>query len=205
MKKPKAIIYDNDGMVTHGGRFSEKYAQDFGVDPAVMAPFFGEPLKKCQTGAADLRDELQKVMGAWRWKGTVDELMQYWFAIGDVPYEDILASVVALRGQGLIACLATNNEKYRTEYLVSKLSYDTVFDCIFSSAELGAYKQSAEGAEKIFQILKERYGITDKGEVLYWDDREGNVASLGAMGFNAELYRDYDSFKSVLEGYGFRL
>lgn len=205
MKKPKAILYDNDGMVTHGGRFSEEYTKEFGVDMVALTPFLEGSLKKCQIGAADLKEELAKVLDAWKWKGTVDELLQYWFTIGDTPHEDVYASVTKLKQQGLVVCLATNNEKYRLQYLVSKLAYDKVFDEIFSSVELGAYKQSTEGAEKIFQTLKEKYGILDKEEILYWDDREKNVESLNNMGFNAQLYHRYDSFKTVMKKYGFQL
>ena len=178
MKKPRAVIYDNDGMITHGGRFSEQYAKEFGVDPAVIAPFFEGPFKNCLMGKTDLKEELKKVLETWKWKGSVDELAQYWFSIGDSVHDDMYASILKLRAQGLIVCLATNQEKYRTKYLVNKLSYDKIFDEIFSSADLGAYKHSPDGLEKIFQVLKEKYAISDKGEILYWDDREDHVENL---------------------------
>src|SRR3989344_4656191 len=118
MKKPKVIIYDNDGMITRGGRFSDRYSKEFGVDPAVMAPFFEGPFKKCLTGKADLKEELKQVLVVWKWKGTVEELMQYWFAVGDVLNEDVYTSITKLKKQELIVCLATNQEKYRAQYLV---------------------------------------------------------------------------------------
>lgn len=205
MKKPKAILYDNDGMVARGGRFSEEYTKEFGVDTAVLTPFFEGPFKKCLIGEADLKEELAKVLDVWKWKGTVDELLQYWFSVGDTPHEEVYVSVVKFKEQGLVVCLATNNEKYRVQYLIKKLSYDTIFDHIFSSADLGAYKQSFEGAEKIYQTLKEKCGILDKEEILYWDDREKNVQNLNNMGFNAQLYHEYDSFRAVMSEYGFQL
>lgn len=205
MKKPKAVLYDSDGMVTHGGRFSEQYAKEFGIDTAVFMPFFEGPLKECQVGTADLKEELAKVLDVWKWKGTVDELLQYWFAIGDSVHEDVYASISKLKEQGLAVCLATNNEKYRIQYLSKKLSYDRIFDHVFSSVELGSYKHSVEGAEKIFQILKEKYSILGKEEIMYWDDREKNVEFICAMGFNGQLYQDYNSFKTVMTEYGFQL
>ena len=205
MKKPKVIIYDNDGMVTHGGRFSDKYSRAYGVDPAIMSPFFEGPFKQCLTGRADLKEKLAKVLDIWNWNGTVDELMQYWFAVGDVLDSDMYESITKLREQGAIVCLATNQEKYRTQYLVNNHSYDKVFDEVFSSADLGAYKHSAKGLEKIYNSLKEKYGIADKAEIMYWDDREGNVASLNEVGFNGQQYRDYESFKAVLAECGYRI
>lgn len=205
MRKPKAIIYDNDGMVTHGGRFSDTYSRAYGVDSAVMTPFFEGPFKQCLTGKADLKEELTKVLDTWNWKGTVDELMQYWFAVGDALNADVYASITKLRGQGAVVCLATNQEKYRTQYLVNKHSYDKVFNEVFSSADLGAYKHSTKGLEKIYSILKEKYGIADKAEIMYWDDREGNVSNLNEVGFNGQQYRDYESFKVVIDAVGYKL
>ena len=204
MKKPKAIIYDNDGMITYGGRFSEQYSKEFGVAPATISPFFETAFKNCLLGKADLKEELTKVLETWRWRGTVDELIQYWFSIGDSVYNNVYDSILKLKEQGGVVCLATNQEKHRTKYLVNKLSYDKIFDEIFSSADLGVYKHSPEGLEKIFQVLKEKYAVLDKGEILYWDDREDHVESLIKLGFNGQLYRDYPSFKLVLSEYGYQ-
>lgn len=205
MKKPKAVIYDNDGMITHGVRFSDKYSKEFSVDITSMSPFFEGPFKKCLIGGADLKEELEKVLEVWKWKGTADELMQYWFATGEDLYEDVYASISKLRKQGLVVCLATNNERYRVQHLIKKLSYDKIFNQIFFSADLGVYKHSPEGLEKIFQSLREQYAISDKGEIMYWDDREDHVEILNAEGFNGQLYRDYPSFRSVLSDSGYQI
>ncbi|MEJ0054036.1 MAG: HAD family hydrolase [bacterium] len=205
MTKPKAVIYDNDGMLMHGGRFSEQYSREFGVDLAVMSRFFETSFKLCLIGKADLREELAKVLEDWEWKGTADELMRYWFSIGDTLYEDTHASVGKLKEQGVVVCLATNQEKYRLQYLTKKFSYDSLFDEIFSSSELGALKHSEEGLEKISRKLKEAHSIADRGEVMYWDDRESQIKNLGEGGFNAQLYTDYPAFRKTLEEYGLRL
>jgi len=116
-----------------------------------------------------------------------------------------IASVTKLKEQGLIVCLATNQEKYRMQYLINKFSYDKVFDEIFFSANLGAYKTSLEGLEKIVQTLKEKYGVSDKGEIMYWDDHEENVVDFNAIGFNGQHYKDFSTFKAVLSDYGYHV
>lgn len=192
-------------MVTHGGRFSEQYSKKYGVPLETISPFFEGPFKKCLVGKEDLKEELKKVLTEWEWKGTVDELMQYWFSIGDAVYEDVYASIAKLKEQGLLVCLATNQEKYRLQYLTNKFYYDKIFDKVFSSVELGAYKHSVEGLKKISKILEEEYGISNKEEIMYWDDREGNVENLNKIGFNGQHYLDYPSFEKVLTQYGFQL
>ena len=204
MPKPKAILYDFDGMLTHGPRFSDKYAAEFGLDPAIMAPFFDEPMKQCLLGKADLKEELTKVLEEWKWHGTVDELLEYWFAIGDIDQE-AFDSIGKLKAQNVVVCLATNQEKYRIGYVTKKYELDKVFDEIFCCANLHVFKHSAEGLEKIFQILKEKHNITEKGEIMYWDDRPGNVENLLKEGFNGQLYKNYAEFKEVLAESNLRL
>jgi len=206
MKKPKVIIYDNDGMILNGGRFSDQYAKEFGVDLATMTPFFDGPFKKCLVDKADLKEELAQVLEEWKWNGTVDELLQYWFAVGEATFsEDVYAAATQLKEQGMVVCLATNQEKYRMQHLIDTFSYGKAFDEIFFSANLGAYKTDASALEKIFKTLKEKYGIADKGAVTYWDDHEENVADFNAFGFNGQLYLGYPSFKVVLSDYGYRV
>ena len=199
----KAIIYDNDGMICHGTRFSDRYCAEFGLDVNVMSPFFDGPFKNCLVGKADLKEELSKVLEIWKWGGTVDEIIEYWFDSGDKLDNEIFPTISKLREQGLIVCLATNQEKYRTEYLVKKFGYDKVFNDIFSSAELGAYKNSEKGLQKTFDFLNDKYGIQDKGEIMYWDDREGNVEHINQFGMNGQHYKNYEDFRSVMEQVGY--
>ena len=53
--------------------------------------------------------------------------------------------------------------------------------------------------------LKEKRGIENKVEIMYWDDRPGNVANLITEGWGGQLYTDYAGFKEVLEASGFVL
>ncbi len=190
-------------MIIHGGRFSDEYSKKMNLDISVMTPFFTGPFKQCLVGKADLKEELEKVLGLWKWNGTVDELMQYWFSIGDKIYDDVYESIITLKNQGLVVCLATNQEKYRNEYLNKKLSYDSVFDHVFCSAELGYPKHSNEGLDTIFNILQEKYGIDTKEEIMYWDDRKENVENLNKMEFNGQQYTDFISFKTAMLSQGY--
>lgn len=204
MPKPKAILYDYDGMLARGERFSDKYSAEFGIDSVIMNPFFTGAFHECLLGKADLKEELAKVVEEWKWRGTIDELLVYWFATGELVPE-VFDSIEKLKEQGVVVCLATNQEKYRITYLTRKHNFDIVFDEIFCCANLNAFKHSDEGLEKIFQILKVKHGIQDKKEIMYWDDRPGNVENLINAGFNGQLYKDFPAFKQTLSEYGLSL
>jgi putative hydrolase of the HAD superfamily len=205
MKKPKVVIYDNDGMITDGARFSDTYSKEFNIPMELMDGFFDVHFKNCLHGKADLKEELRPFLEKWKWNGTVDELLDYWFRVGAEPNHDTYESISKLKEQGVVCCLATNQEKYRTQFLIQKMNYNELFDEIFSSADLCVFKTSEEGLGKIFNALKERYGDLEKDEILYWDDREGNVKHLNEFGFNGQKYKDYNSFKQTMNDYGFEV
>jgi FMN phosphatase YigB (HAD superfamily) len=205
MKKPKVIIYDNDGMIVAGTRFSEIYSKEFGVDIAVMTPFFTGKFKKCLTGEGDLKEELKTVLEDWKWNGTVEELMEYWFSSLADFNDEIIESIKSLKEQGAIVCLATNQEKYRTDYLIHNLGYDQMLDEVFSSAYLGANKVASDSLEKIEYMLNKTYGKIERDEIMFWDDRDENIESLSTSGINAQKYTTYESFKRVMQEAGYEL
>lgn len=198
----KVVIYDNDGMLTHSERFSDVYAAKMGLDSSVTGPFFEGPFKECLIGKADLKEELSKVLQTWKWTGTTDELLEFWFSCGDDLNDEMFDSVRKLREQGMVVCLATNNERYRTAYLVEKFTYEEIFDEVFTAYDLGAYKQSDEGLEKIAEILRTKHAIEDRAEVIFWDDREEHIENMNKHGFKGELYVNYENFKKTMSKYG---
>lgn len=199
----KAIIFDSDGMLTHGARFSDTYAKEHGISIDVMTPFFTGPFNNCLIGKADLKDELNKGwLEKWGWKGTVDDLIRYWFGTGNNLDSKVFETVVEVVGKGVPCVLATNQEKYRTEYLNKEFSYDQVFNKIFSSAYVGAKKPNVEFFEEILKYFKEISSDIKKEEIVFWDDDVENVSGAKEFGFNSIQYKDFNSYKSIMQKLG---
>lgn len=77
MKYP-VMLFDADGvMITSSRLFSEQLELDYGISVKKMQPFFTGVFKLCSVGQADLKQELDKVIGEWGWQGTVDELPEF--------------------------------------------------------------------------------------------------------------------------------
>ena len=94
----KAVIFDSDGMLTHGPRFSDTYAKEHGISIEEMTPFFTGPFRECLVGKADVKEELKKGwLKRWQWKGTADDLLGYWFSVGDTLDQEVFTMVGALR------------------------------------------------------------------------------------------------------------
>lgn len=197
----KAVIFDSDGMLSHGPRFSDTYANDTGIPVADMVPFFTGPFAECLIGKADLKEELVNGgwLQKWNWEGTVDAFLKYWFSVGDELDGTVFATIQALRDREILTILATNQEKYRTAYLSTRFGYDTAFDKVFSSAHTGYKKPSPEFFGEIVRYLQERDPSITKEDILFWDDDSENIEGARAFGIRSEQFTDTKSYIEKME------
>lgn len=188
-----AIIFDADGVLVNGDKFSAALARDFDVDHAKEKEFFTGKFQDCLVGKADLKESITPYLEPLGWKGTVDELLDYWFKTEHSLNEEIIAYIQKLRQSGMPVVLATNQEQYRTQYMLDHMGFKDAFDTIYSSAHLGLKKPAVE----FFARVVEDMGVP-KDEVLFWDDDQVNIDGANEYGIHAEFYTDYDSFLATM-------
>jgi putative hydrolase of the HAD superfamily len=194
-----AIIFDADGVLINGEAFSETLARDYDVDHDKEKEFFTTKFQDCLVGAADLKESIAPYLTAFGWPGTADEFLDYWFTSSHKLDEELIGYVQKLRAAGTRAVLATNQEKYRTQYMLERMGFAETFDKAYSSAHLGLKKPAVE----FFARVVEDMGAP-KDEVLFWDDDQRNIDGATEYGIHAEFYTDYASFRTVMrEKYGF--
>lgn len=186
----KAILFDVDGIIINREMyFSERYSRDFNVPLEKILPFYKNEFQKCLVGQADLKEELTKYLDDWEWNKPIEELLDYWFEHESTINKEVLSAVSDLRARGIKCYLATNNEKYRVDYLRQNLGLGQHFDGIFASCDLGAKKPS----EAFWQSISEKIGF-DNTEVEVLDDEPENVESANQYGFRSEIFSDIRSF-----------
>lgn len=190
----KVIVFDADGVLINGEIFSAQYSKDFEVPSEKMLPFFTGKFQECLVGKADLKDEVAKHLKDWKWNKSVDEFLDYWFKTEHKIDEEIITYIKYLKTKGIICCLGTNQEKYRTEYMLQQMGFNQIFDHIFSSAYVGHRKPQKEFFQHIVDTLACR-----KDEVVLWDDTQGHIQSAKEFGIHAELYTSYTDFKKNAE------
>lgn len=193
----KVMLFDVDGVIANGEPFSQHLARDYGITREVTTPFFKGRFMECLVGRADLKQELTDQLPQWGWQGTIEELMSYWFRCEHSMNETLLASVARLRQQGIRCYLATNQERYRTIYILEQMGCANLFEGIFSSAHIGYLKHEPAFFE---QALRQLDGVKTN-EILFWDDSPGNVATARAVGLQAELYQDFAHFEKQMQRY----
>mgnify|MGYP000084107324 CR=1 FL=1 len=190
------LLLDADGVVFPGGKyFSLRYSEDFGVPIEKIIPFFKNEFRECQLGTKDLKETLEKYLVDWQWKGSVDELLQYWFEDRSVPDVDIMKIVQCVQNKGAQCYLTTDQEEYRAGYLWKTLGLSNNFDGSFFSCHLGARKKDPLFWEKVLTSL----GNPDPSTVTFWDDEEENVATAKAAGIDAHFFTNFEDFKQSVQ------
>lgn len=193
--KYQVVLFDADGvLITSKFRFSDLLKSEYGIGFDVLQPFFSGPFKKCHKGEADLKEELVKVVDDWGWKGTVDELMEFWFTKGTEIDQEMLARVEKLKTDGVRCFMATDQEKYRGENLTRRLGDGHPFEKVFISSSIGVPKKDPE----FWEYVSREIGSIPKNEVLFIDDSIENIDAAKEFGFEGILFNSMDDLKRIV-------
>ena len=80
------------------------------------------------------------------------------------------------------------------------MNFSSIFDGVFSSAEIGFRKPNYEFYQYIYNMLKKQIKYLKKEEIVMWDDREKNIIAARKFGFKAEVYTKFSEFTKYLVG-----
>lgn len=189
----KIILLDMDGLVILKDKvFSVRISEKLRIPLEEVLPFFKNEFQSCLVGKADLKKEIAKYISTWGWKDSVEELLKFWFDGEKDINQEIINRTSQLRKDSYKIYLATNNEKYRVDFLWNGIGSKNHFDGIFSSADLGFKKPDEKFYLKVLDLLK-----TQAEGIIFWDDDEENVESAKKLGMDARFYSGIKDFKVV--------
>ena len=181
---PRIVLFDADGVI-------QKPAADWRPALEALAPdtdsvdrllediFAAEKL--CVTGEKYFGDALAPVLSRWEISRDVTEILDIWTRIE--VFEENLAIVQAGRDAGVTTGLATNQQDHRARHLIEGLGYNSRFDHLFISCQLGVAKPSAD----YFRVIADRLGIAAP-EMVFVDDHPANVDAARSVGVAAAVY-----------------
>jgi putative hydrolase of the HAD superfamily len=187
----KVVVLDVDGvLVVPEEPFSWRYARDNGLDRALFSPFFQGEFQDTLIGKADLRQLLQANLHLWQWNDSVDELMRLWFESENIPNTPIIAAVRGLKHHGVARYFATNQEKYRAEYIRTRVFDNDLFDGDYVSADIGLKKPDPQFFQHVLDDLQIKHPGIVARDILLVDDTLEHVKSAKSLGFDAAHYNE---------------
>jgi putative hydrolase of the HAD superfamily len=197
----KAILLDVDGVLVLGEPWSTKLAGTYGITQHMLAPFFSGPFQACLIGEADLKDELRPYLAQWGWQQSPTAFLDYWFRHEAAINTQLMHAVQHLRRCGIECYIATQQERYRTEYILRTMHFSHLFDGMFSSVDIGYMKNNPAFFETILHEL-DQYQAE---QILFWDDTPKNVATAQSVGIHAEIYHNFAAFVQQMQKYEFNV
>lgn len=191
----KIIFFDADGVTIFQREkfFSQRLSEDYGVPVELIIPLFKNEFYKCVLGEMDLKEVLKSYIDKWGWKGSIDELLKYWWEGENKPNIPVLKVIDKLRAQGIKCYLTTDQEKYRANYIMNGIGLEKHLDGAFFSCNLGVSKSKQEYWEKVLRALN----VENPNEVQYWDDEQENVDTAQEAGIEAHLYKNINDLKDI--------
>lgn len=191
----KAILFDADGVVIKKRErfFSERFAEKQGIAVAEVLPFFKNDMRQAFVNKADLKEVLPTYLQTWRWGGSVDEFLAYWFREESPIDPEVIGYIDELRRKGIKCYVATDRDKYWSQYLLEHLKFKAYFDGFFFSYDVGHEKDSREYFEEVLNRL-----ALKPEEVMYWDDDQKNVDVAKSLGIDAHFWVSIDQFRAKM-------
>jgi len=188
----KAILFDLDGVVVvnKGKKFSERLSEKLGIPLERISEFFINDFKECSFGRADLKVKIAPYLVKWGYKGTAEDLLQFWFEDEGTADKEVLRVVADLRSKGVRCYIATRQEKYRKEYLLEQVGLRDHFDGIFCTCDVGFDKSEKGYWDYVFNELDLR-----PEEIMFFCDGKKNVDVAEGLGVQAYFYDGIDLLK----------
>lgn len=197
--KAKVILFDADGVLTLPEEvFSVVYARSHGFQAETFEKFFKTEWNDFVIGRRDLKEHIRDNPSLWQWDGTPDELLDYWFKSEDIRNDEMIELVKTIHAGGTPCYLATEQEKYRGNYMRDVMFKD-LFDGYFITAEIGLKKSDPKFFEYIVKELTSKHGLSSPTEIVFFDDSRSKVDAAKSAGLTAHLFTGVARFKEDLE------
>ena len=192
------VLFDADGVLTLPEEvFSLVYTRSRGLDIKPFEQFFRNNWPAIVTGKKDLKESIAEKPELWQWDGSAEELLNYWFKTEDVRNDKLLALISELRTKGVPCYLATEQERYRGEY-VQNVMFKNQFDGYFITADLGVTKANPKFFEIIIDRLKLTYPSLEPQDIVFFDDSQSKIDTALSLGINAQLYKGVERVQVLL-------
>jgi FMN phosphatase YigB (HAD superfamily) len=190
------LLFDADGVLTLPEEvFSDVYARSRGLDVETFNYFFKTKWKPIVTGKKDLKESILENPELWQWEGDVDSLLDLWFKTEDIRNIELIKIIHEHRANGIPAYLATEQEKYRGEYM-KEVMFKDLFAGYFITGDMGVSKTDSKFFEIIINRLTLEYPGIVPSQIVFFDDSQSKVDTARSAGLDGRLYTHVQQVKN---------
>lgn len=207
MSKPKIILFDVDGvLIRYPHSFQEEIKQrGYQEAKEVLGEFYDTPTNRIYNeGKGDIKEMIVPYLKRFGWQGVVEdffkEQMQF---CKRYLQKDMVSLAVELKKQGAGCYLATNQDKYRAQFLWEELDLKHSFDGHFFSCEIGHKKDDDGFWEYVLENFDGNNSDISPWDIVYFDDARGNVETASKFGIQSFLFTNKVQFENDMNMLGF--
>ena len=194
----KVVLFDADGVLTLPEEFFvEVYVKSHGLGIKPFQDFFKNDWPAIVTGKKDLKESINENPGLWQWDGTADELLDMWFKQEDVRNTELIKVIGELKKAGHKCYMATDQERYRGEYM-RNVMLPGLFEDYFISSEIGYKKTDHEFFGHVTKKFMERYPEMKAEDIIFFDDSQAKIDVARSCGLDARIYLSVDQVSKLL-------
>jgi len=192
----QAIIFDVDGVLIRScdtnGNFlwMKNLEEDLKISKSLVKKFFKNNWEEALVGKKDTKDLIKEFFEAENIKIDPEFFLKYWHDQDTRVDKDLFKKVLELSKSGYKLYLASNQDKYRSDYLWNHLQLKHNFRDIFTSGYLGFKKPE----RTFFELVEEKISLSSE-QLLFIDDSKTNIIEAKKLGWSAYHYTDYLSAK----------
>ena len=188
--KSRAFIFDADGVAINPWGFAKALSTEYGVSQEETREFFAGPFKQCLIGDASLLASVAPYLDRWQWPDTAQAFIDFWMESDDKPNTQVLSHIQNLRESGAKCYLASNQEQVRAEYIRNRMGFESMFERLFFSCDLGHAKPDRQ----FFDLIAVEID-SEPRDIHFWDDSDSYISAAKSAGWNAHLYESVESLQ----------
>lgn len=191
----KVFLFDVDGVLIQNDNWTKNIEKDCGITVPQLQEFFEKDFEACLENRADLKIALESWLIRWGYKYNVEDFLKYWFEADSILNQEVFDLSKGL-SETHPCYLATNQEKYRAEYLMNTLNFGAYFRSAFTACGLGVAKPQRDFFAKTFQILKKLHPEIQPGNICFIDDSFRNVSEAAKNGWTAHHFENSEKLRT---------
>ena len=164
--------------------WTEKIEEDLGIKESLLINLFNKSWDDVILGKLELKVHIKNFLATIESSVSEEEFIDYWLKNDSILNIKMINWALKMHEKGYKLSIATNQESTRMQNILNKYKdFFSVFENIFTSAELGFKKPEAE----FFLEILSRLGLSVE-EVLFIDDSAKNIIGAGKVGMKTMKY-----------------